>query len=186
MVRLTGPENGDRDRFVEVIDTGGYGVYVADGARFDDAGEDLSLLGDVFSHLGGGAARQHARLGVLLTLRGHLGPAAREYEKARAADPKVRDDPKLARRLGELYLQLGQPARAVPLLRRAGEDDPEQANLAASEGRALRLVGEAAAARDALARAIRVNPFIPSLHCDLAELAADPTEQQRERALCRE
>ena len=151
-----------------------------------EAGEDLSLLGDVFSHLGGGAARQHARLGVLLTLRGHLGPAAREYEKARAADPKVRDDPKLARRLGELYLQLGQPTRAVPLLKRAGEDDPEQPNLAAAEGRALRLVGEFAAARDALARAVRVNPFIPGLHCDLAAVTTDPAEQQRERALCRE
>lgn len=151
-----------------------------------EAGEDLSLLGDVFSHLGGGAARQHARLGVLLTLRGHLGPAARQYEKARAADPKVRDDPKLARRLGELYLQLGQPARAVPLLRRAGEDDPEQANLAAAEGRALRLVGDLAGARDALARAVRVNPFIPALHCDLAAVATDPGEQQREQALCRE
>lgn len=151
-----------------------------------DAGEDLSLLGDVFSHLGGGAARQHARLGVLLTLRGHLGPAARQYEKARAADAKVRDDPKLARRLGELYLQLGQPIKAAPLLKRAGEDDPEQANLAAAEGRALRLVGEHAAARLALARAVRQNPFIPSLHCDLAALSADPAEQRREQALCRE
>lgn len=151
-----------------------------------EAGEDLSLLGDVFSHLGGGAARQHARLGVLLTLRGHLGAAARQYEKARAADPRVKDDPKLARRLGELYLQLGKPARAVPLLRRAGEDDPEQPNLAAAEGRALRLVGDLAAAREALGRAVRVNPFIPSLHCDLALVTTDPEEQQRERALCRE
>lgn len=123
---------------------------------------------------------------MLLTLRGHLGPAARQYEKARAADPKVRDDPKLARRLGELYLQLGQPIKAAPLLKRAGEDDPEQANLAAAEGRALRLVGELADARLALARAVRQNPFIPSLHCDLAALAADPGEQQREQALCRE
>lgn len=151
-----------------------------------EAGEDLSLLGDVFSHLGGGEARQHARLGVLLTLRGHLGPAARQYEKARSADPKIKDDPKLSRRLGELYLQLGQPARAVPLLRRAGLDDPEQPNIAAAEGRALRLTGETEAARAALARAVRVNPFIPTLHCDLAQVAADPAEQQREQALCRE
>ena len=151
-----------------------------------EAGEDLSLLGDVFSHLGGGAARQHARLGVLLTLRGHLGAAARQYEKARAVDPRVKGDPKLARRLGELYLQLGKPTRAVPLLQRAGEDDPEQANLAVAEGRALRLVGDLDAAREALARAVRVNPFIPSLHCDLALVATDSDEQQREQALCRE
>lgn len=46
VVRLTGPNQGDRDRFIELIDTGGYGVYVADGARYDDAGEDLSRLTD--------------------------------------------------------------------------------------------------------------------------------------------
>ncbi len=31
-------------RFAELIDTGGYGVYTAEGKRFDDAGEDLSRL----------------------------------------------------------------------------------------------------------------------------------------------
>ncbi len=35
-------------------------------------------------------------------------------------------------------------------------------------------------------RAVRVNPFIPGLHCDLAAVTTDPAEQQRERALCRE
>ncbi|HEY0135601.1 MAG TPA: hypothetical protein VGB85_16065, partial [Nannocystis sp.] len=89
-------------------------------------------------------------------------------------------------RLGELYLQLGQPARAVPLLRLAGADDPEQANIAASEGRALLLTNERAAARAALTRALRVNPFIPTLHCDLARLAVSDEERSREQALCRE
>jgi tetratricopeptide (TPR) repeat protein len=147
---------------------------------------DPSLLGDVFSHLGGGEARQHARLGVLLTLRGHLGQAARQYEKARAAEPRVAADPKLARRLGELYLKLGQPARAVPLLRIAGLDDPEQANVAAAEGRALLQIDDRVGARAALARAIRVNPFIPALHCDLARLSDDPEARSREQSQCRE
>ena len=31
-------------RYAELIDTGGYGVYTAEGGRFDDAGEDLSRL----------------------------------------------------------------------------------------------------------------------------------------------
>jgi hypothetical protein len=95
-----------------------------DPAKVDAADDpaDPTLLGDVFSHLGGGKARQHARLGVLLTLRGHLAPAARQYEKARAA----------------------------------------------------------------LDRAVRVNPFIPTLHCDLARLADDEGERAREQALCRE
>ena len=35
---------GTPDHLVEVIDTGGYGVYTADGKRFDDVGEDLSAL----------------------------------------------------------------------------------------------------------------------------------------------
>ncbi len=161
------------------------GNKVAAGAgETDDV--DPSLLGDVFSHLGGGRARQHARIGVLLTLRGHLAQAARQYEKARAAEPKVAADPKLARRLGELYLKLDQPARAVPLLRLAALDDPEQANVAASEGRALLQTNDRAGARAALTRALRVNPFIPSLHCDLARIAIDPEERQREQLLCRE
>ena len=33
-------------RFAELTDTGGYGVYVGEGARFDDAGEDLARLTD--------------------------------------------------------------------------------------------------------------------------------------------
>ncbi|MBL9102224.1 MAG: hypothetical protein JNL82_14765 [Myxococcales bacterium] len=159
-----------------------------DPAKIDAADEpaDPTLLGDVFSHLGGGKARQHARLGVLLTLRGHLAPAARQYEKARAAEPRVAADPKLARRLGELYLQLSQPAKAAPLLRIAGADDPEQPNVAAAEGRALLQLGDEHAARAALDRAVRVNPFIPTLHCDLARLADDEGERAREQALCRE
>ena len=33
-------------RFADLTDTGGYGVYVGEGARFDDAGEDLARLTD--------------------------------------------------------------------------------------------------------------------------------------------
>jgi tetratricopeptide (TPR) repeat protein len=160
--------------------------FVDPAKAAEDEPADPSLLGDIFSHLGGGKARQHARLGVLLTLRGQLGPAARQYEKARAAEPRVAADPKLARRLGELYLQLGRAQRAVPLLRLAGLDDPEQANVAAAEGRALLQTGDRPAARAALLRALRVNPFIPTLHCDLARLAEADDERRREQALCRE
>ncbi len=153
----------------------------------DPESADPSLSGDVFSHLGGGAAHKHARLGVLLTLRGHPEAAVIEYEKARSADPSVRRDPKLARRLGELYLDLDQPARALPLLISAGEDDPEDANIAAAEGRARRLSGDDVGARAALSRAVRKNPFIPGLHCDLAALATIDGDEQtaaREAALC--
>ena len=120
-------------------------------------------------------------------LRGHIEAAVIEYEKARAVDPSVRDDPKLARRLGELYLELDRPEEALPLLILAGEDDPDNANVAAAEARARRLTGDVEGARAALDRALRQNPFIPGIHCDLAALAALEGQQDvatRESALC--
>ncbi|MCA9655421.1 MAG: hypothetical protein KC501_36235, partial [Myxococcales bacterium] len=42
----------------------------------EEASEPAESLGDVFSHLGGGEARQHARLGGLLQARGHAEAAA--------------------------------------------------------------------------------------------------------------
>ncbi|MBL8744946.1 MAG: ribosome biogenesis GTPase Der [Phycisphaerae bacterium] len=44
LVELPGDKPTDPVKIVEVTDTGGYGVYTAEGARFDDAGEDLSTL----------------------------------------------------------------------------------------------------------------------------------------------
>lgn len=165
---------------------GGSGPNIAFRDGEADPNDDPSLHGDVFSHLGGGRARKHARLGVLLTLRGHEQAAVLEYEKARAVDPEVRDDPQLGRRLGELYLKLGRAAEALPLLILAAEQDPNNANLAASEARARRLSGDLDGARLALDRAIRQNPFIPGIHCDLAALAQDPLVAARERGLCME
>ena len=159
--------------------------------KSDDAPADAdpSLHGDVFSHLGGGRARKHARLGVLLTLRGHTQAAVLEYEKARAVDRSVRDDPQLARRLGELYLDLGRAADALPLLILAGDHEPDNANLAAAEARARRLTGDLEGAAEAVARAVQHNPFIPGIHCDLtvlAEAEGDATRAAAERELCME
>ena len=155
-----------------------------------DAGSDPSLQGDVFSHLAGGRARKHARLGVLLTLRGHPEAAVLEYEKARDVDPAVREDPKLARRLGDLYLELDRAEDALPLLILAGEDDPDNPNIAAAEGRARLLGGDLEGADAALGRALRQNPFVPALHCDLAVLyearGDDPERVAAERGLCME
>ena len=150
----------------------------------EDAPADPSLLGDIFSHLGGGRARQHARLGQLLQLRGHDEAATEQYEKARAADRRARTDPELARRLGELYVRLERFAAAIPLLRLAAAGDPENANLAAAESRARLRGGDLDGARTAADRAIRNNPFIPTLHCDLAELATTPQRRAHEQALC--
>lgn len=39
------PESsGEAPRWVELVDTGGYGIYTAEGRRIDDAGKDLSSL----------------------------------------------------------------------------------------------------------------------------------------------
>ncbi len=151
-----------------------------------DDQNDPSLVGDVFSHLGGGRGRQHARLGQLLELRGHAQAAAKEYEKARSMDKKVRRDPTLARRLGEVYLSLRRFEEAAKLLTIAGSDDPENANIAASESRARLRSGDREGAAAAADRAVRNNPFIPWLHCDLAELATADDRRVAERALCRD
>lgn len=143
-------------------------------------------LGDVFSHLGGGRARQHARLGTLLQARGHLEAAAMQYEKARKSDARARKDPALSRRLGRLYVDLEEYAKAAPLLERAASQEPEDANLAARQARAELRLGNEAAARQALNRALRNNPFIPSIHCDLAELATDSQMKEHEQAQCDE
>lgn len=150
----------------------------------DDAAPTQPPLEDVFSQLAGGRARQHARLGALLQARDHREAAAVEYEKARSADPRARRDPTLARRLGRLYVELEQFEDAVPPLKIAADADPHDANLAAAQGRALLRTRQPEDAHAALMRAIRVNPFIPELHCDLAELAQDVATIAREEALC--
>lgn len=141
-------------------------------------------LGDVFSHLGGGRARQYARLGTLLQSREHRQAAAVEYEKARKTDPRAHQDPALCRRLGRLYVELERFEEAVSVLEIAAREDPDDANLASAQGRALLRTGRRAEALEALGRALRVNPFIPSLHCDLADLTDDPQIEARELALC--
>jgi tetratricopeptide (TPR) repeat protein len=161
------------------------------GPEFKDAegeseGEPDEPLGDVFSHLGGGKARQHARLGGLLQGRGHDVAAAQQYEKARAADRRAREDPVLSRRLGKLYTKLERWTAAVPLLQVAARAEPEDANLAAAQGRALLRSGDAPRAREALERALRVNPFIPAIHCDLAELAETEERRAHETSHCGE
>ncbi|HWB77721.1 MAG TPA: hypothetical protein VG755_22295, partial [Nannocystaceae bacterium] len=141
-------------------------------------------LGDVFSELGGGKARQHARLGGLLQGRQHFEAAALEYEKARKADARARKDPTLSRRLGKLYVELERFADAVPLLAIAAADAPDDANLAASQTRALLRTGDRSGATEAANRVIRNNPFVPTVHCDLAALASDAAIAERERKLC--
>ncbi|MEM6290396.1 MAG: hypothetical protein AAGA54_03995 [Myxococcota bacterium] len=155
-----------------------------DALEFKDGAEPKEQLGDVFSDLGGGRARQHARLGSLLQGRGHREAAATQYEKARKADKRAAKDSTLAKRLGRLYVELERFAEAVPLLDIAAAEDPENANLAAAQGRARLRTDDRDGAREALGRAVRNNPFIPSLHCDLALLADNETRRTAEQRQC--
>lgn len=158
-----------------------------DKLEFKDGGDGQAPpLTDVFSDLGGGKARQHARLGTLLQVRGHAKAATLQYEKARSADKRARTDVELSTRLGRLYVELGEFTKAVPLLDIAARNDPENANLAAAQGRALLRTGDIAGAKAATGRALRNNPFIPTLHCDLADLADDDATRNAESIQCKE
>lgn len=44
IVELESPDGVGPVKLAEIIDTGGFGVYTADGARYDDVGEDLARL----------------------------------------------------------------------------------------------------------------------------------------------
>ncbi len=44
IIELEGDPDAGETKLVEIVDTGGYGVYVAEGKRFDDAGADLATL----------------------------------------------------------------------------------------------------------------------------------------------
>ena len=59
-------------RMAELLDTGGFGVYVADGRRYDDAGEDLSELTPEIEHQIS-LATSSADL-VLFVVDAHAGP----------------------------------------------------------------------------------------------------------------
>ena len=148
--------------------------------------EDEQAVEDVFSHLEGGRGRQLARLGLLLAQRGHLRAAATEFQRARETAEDIRRDPVLARELGRIFIQLDEPEAALPLLELASETDPERASLAADHGRALLRVGRTEQARERLYDAIYMNPYIPSLHCDLAQVETDPARVRHERSLCEE
>ena len=50
LVDLESPDGKRKPRTVELTDTGGFGVYVAEGARYDDAGKDLTTLTKDIEH----------------------------------------------------------------------------------------------------------------------------------------
>jgi GTP-binding protein len=72
---------GTPPKLVEVVDTGGYGVYVAEGGRFDEVGADLSTLTpDIESQIR--IAREQSRL-VLFVIDAQAGLTALDDTIAR-------------------------------------------------------------------------------------------------------
>jgi len=127
--------------------------------------------------------RRHLRIGDLLWDRGRTGAAAHEYEKAHRAD---RQDPIAAARWARAALDSGNPHAAVQALTPQLERYPGHAPTHALIGAARLLLGERAAAREALHEAILINPFDPNPHCDLARASDETAEIERERRACDE
>ncbi|MBT8486574.1 MAG: ribosome biogenesis GTPase Der [Phycisphaerales bacterium] len=68
-------------RYAELVDTGGYGVYTADGKRYDDAGADLSMLtDDIESQIH--VAREQAEV-ILFVIDAQVGLTALDEQIAR-------------------------------------------------------------------------------------------------------
>jgi GTP-binding protein len=90
IAKLSPPdENLDspRTRQVEITDTGGFGVYVADGKRYDEVGADLaSLTGDIEHQISEAVA--HADL-VLLVVDTQQGITGADEEVARLLRERV-------------------------------------------------------------------------------------------------
>jgi Flp pilus assembly protein TadD len=63
-------------------------------------------------------------------------------------------------------------------------DHPQHAPLHALRGQALIALGRSAEALESLRESIRLNPFDPSPHCELARASQDPAELSREQATC--
>jgi Flp pilus assembly protein TadD len=127
-------------------------------------------------------ARRYLRLGDLLWGRTRPGAAAVEYARAHGAAP---DDPIVASRLARASLASGRPARAIAALERIEARYPEHAPVHVYLGAARVRTGDLVRARVSLHEALRLNPFDPQPHCDLAVAAEGEAERARESAACR-
>lgn len=81
VVDLESPDGSGPDKPVEFTDTGGYGVYTAEGQRIDDAGHDLSrLTDDIEAQIGAAVAAADLILFAVDTQAG-ITPQDREIAR---------------------------------------------------------------------------------------------------------
>ncbi len=129
-----------------------------------------------------GRARKHLRVGDLLWGRRRTLAAAREYETAQRFAPS---DPILASRVARASLAGDQPEHALSAVDAALREHPQHAPLQALRGASLIALARREEAREPLHEAIRLNPFDPDPHCQLARLAPSEAERVREQSACR-
>jgi tetratricopeptide (TPR) repeat protein len=127
------------------------------------------------------AARRYVELGDLLYHRGRALAASAEYERAQRIVPS---DPFVASRVARAAIDAGDADRAIRAVERVAPHHVEHAPLFAAAGRAHLMKGDVVHARPALQEAIRLNPFDPAPHCDLASLTENERERERERHAC--
>lgn len=128
-------------------------------------------------------ARRHLRLGDLLWHRDRHAAAAVEYGRAREAAP---EDPIVASRQARAALRGGRPEQVIEALALSRERYPDHAPTWALSGAAWLALGDRERAREALRETLRINPFDPQPHCDLAVATDDPAERTLEESSCRQ
>ena len=128
-------------------------------------------------------ARRHLRLGDLLWDRHRAAGASVEYGRAHGLAP---DDPIVASRYARAALTGGRPAEAVAALEPFRTRYPDHAPTWAISGAGWLALGDLEHARTALREAMRINPFDPAPHCDLAEASDREEERSLERSTCAE
>ena len=128
-----------------------------------------------------GRARKHLRVGDLLWGRRRTLAAAREYETAQRYAPT---DPILASRVARASLAGNHAERALSAVDAALREHPQHAPLHALRGAALVALSRPAEALESLREAIRLNPFDPAPHCQLARIDTSAEGSAREQSAC--
>lgn len=151
--------------------------------RFDDEGDvavsDLKQIPKP-------AARDHVHLGEMLMARGRHAAAVAQFEKAIALMGD--QHPIVQTRFAQSLLQIGEPKRAYEALDRVSRIYPSYVVTWHEMGRAAHAMGKHEEARVAYIEAIRINPFDPAVHEDLAitlDALGDGTGAKKERELAK-
>lgn len=120
--------------------------------------------------------RRYLRLADLLRTRGLTRAAIIEYEKARAIlGPR---NEVVANHLARAYLEAASPAQAISALLPVLEYYPELPGPQVTMGVAYLRNREPELAERHLKVALRINPFDPELHCNLAAALKDRADAQ--------